>query len=80
MICALISQATDEAPLLQQSVQQNQLAPGAGFQPWVHTHSTRPPLVPLIRFFFPPSVYSLRQLGEPECTTAITASSFQSVR
>ncbi|XP_060713588.1 filamin-B isoform X1 [Tachysurus vachellii] len=28
--------ATDEAPLLQQqSVQQNQLAPGAGFQPWV---------------------------------------------
>lgn len=41
--CALISQATDEAPLLQQqSVQQNQVAPDAGFQPWVHTHPTLP--------------------------------------
>lgn len=42
---ALTPQATDEAPLLQQqSVQQNRLAPGAGFQPWVHTlYSARPP-------------------------------------
>lgn len=40
--CALISQATDEAPLLQQqSVQQNQVAPGVGFQPWVQ-HPTLP--------------------------------------
>lgn len=36
--CTLVWQATDEAPLLQQQLlQQNQAAPGAGFHPWVHT-------------------------------------------
>ncbi len=35
----IISQATDEVPMMQQqSVQQQNAAPGVGFQPWVQRH------------------------------------------
>lgn len=39
----IISQATDEVPMMQQqSVQQQKTAPGVGFQPWVQTHTSHP--------------------------------------
>lgn len=37
----IISQATDEVPMMQQqSVQQQNAAPGVGFQPWVQRHTS----------------------------------------
>lgn len=40
----IISQATDEVPMMQQqSVQQQKTAPGVGFQPWVQRHARLTP-------------------------------------
>lgn len=39
----IISQATDEVPMMQQqSVPQQKTAPGVGFQPWVQTRTSHP--------------------------------------
>lgn len=41
----IISQATDEVPMMQQqSVQQQKAAPGVGFQPWVQRRTSHPSL------------------------------------
>lgn len=39
----IVSQATDEVPMMQQqSVQQQKAAPGVGFQPWVQNSTSHP--------------------------------------
>lgn len=47
----IISQATDEVPMMQQqSVQQQKAAPGVGFQPWVQRRTSHPSLSPSLLF------------------------------
>lgn len=74
----IISQATDEVPMMQQqSVQQQKTAPGVGFQPWVQTHTSHPshtlplPFALFQPLHWPPASWTHTHTPSPLCASCL---------